>query len=419
MSQFHTANRLKGFDAPTVWSEFTPLSQKHHSVNLGQGFPDWETPQFAKNAFIEAINANHNQYCRSAGDLALVESLAQHYGPLVGRSINPLTEVAVGVGASEILFAVMQAMLNDGDEVVVLEPTFDIYTAAIQMAGGVSKAVPLELNRTTGKWELDMNKYEQAITPKTRLLLINTPHNPTGKVFTREELNQISSLLQKYPHVTAVTDEVYEKLVYDGFEHTRLASLPGMWERTLTISSSGKTFSATGWKIGWCYGAEHLVKPIVLANQWIQFCVSTPAQKAIAKILKESSQPYEGYPTYFEYIRQQYQRKRDHLVASLKDGGFEPAVPEGGFFIMADTSKYDPPAEYLAQPGLDGNPVTRDWAFARWLTIEKGITPIPPSAFYTQETKDRAANLARFAFCKTDDLLEEAKKRFHLVNHQN
>jgi aspartate/methionine/tyrosine aminotransferase len=266
------------------------------------------------------------------------------------------------------------------------------------MAGGVSKAVPLELNRATGKWELDFEKYEKAITPKTRLLLINTPHNPTGKVFTLDELNQISYILNKYTHVTAVTDEVYEKLVYDNKQHIRLASLPGMWERTLTISSSGKTFSATGWKIGWVYGAEHLVKPIVLANQWIQYCVSTPAQWAIAKVLKESNNPYEGYPSYYEYVRQQYQRKRDSLVESLRDGHFEPYVPEGGFFIMADTSKYDPTEEYMKQPGLDGLPVTRDWAFARWLTVERGITPIPPSAFYTPETKHLAANLGKFNF---------------------
>jgi aspartate/methionine/tyrosine aminotransferase len=287
------------------------------------------------------------------------------------------------------------------------------------MAGGISRAVPLELNRSSGKWELDFEKYEKAITPKTRLLLINTPHNPTGKVFSRSELQQMKQILERNPHVTAVTDEVYEKLIYDDHEHIRLASLPGMWERTITISSSGKTFSATGWKIGWCYGAEHLIKPIILANQWIQYCVSTPAQHAIARIIKESDQPYEGCSSYYEWIRQQYMNKRNSLVQSLKDGQFEPYVPDGGFFIMADTSRHQPTEEFLKQPGLDGQPATRDWAFARWLTVEKGITPIPPSAFYTAETKHLAANLARFAFCKTDDLLEEAKKRFQKMSEKN
>mmetsp|Transcript_22120 Transcript_22120/g.37036 ORF Transcript_22120/g.37036 Transcript_22120/m.37036 type:complete len:446 (-) Transcript_22120:337-1674(-) len=421
-----TASRLKGFDAPTVWSEFTPLSQSHQSVNLGQGFPDWATPDFAKKALIEAINDDANQYSRSAGDIALVEELAAHYGPLVGRSIDPLTEVTIAVGATEALFAVMQAMLNEGDEVIILEPAFDIYPAVVQMAGGVCKYVPIELDPAggmegQGKWQLDMEKLEAAVTPRTKLMLINTPHNPTGKVFTTKELSQIAGILERHPHVTAVTDEVYEKLVYDGGEHVRFASLPGMWDRTLTVSSCGKTFSCTGWKVGWVYGAAHLVKPVVLANQWIQYCVSTPTQRALAKILLQADQPYTCtitpsaetyYPDYYAYVRSEYERKRNDLAAMLRSAHIHPYVPEGGFFIMADTSKYAVPEQYQQQPGLTGEiPVTRDWAFARWLTVEKGITPIPPSAFYTPSTKHFAANLARFAFCKTDGALNEAKVR--------
>eukprot|EP01099_Mayorella_cantabrigiensis_P001418 TRINITY_DN1614_c0_g1_i1.p1 TRINITY_DN1614_c0_g1~~TRINITY_DN1614_c0_g1_i1.p1 ORF type:complete len:441 (-),score=74.58 TRINITY_DN1614_c0_g1_i1:156-1412(-) len=408
-----TAERLKGFDAPTVWSEFTPLANQHKAVNLGQGFPDWETPAFAKRALIDTINENFNQYCRSAGDVALVEALAKHYGPLVGRTIDPLNEVTIGVGATEVIFAAMQSMLNDGDEVIVLEPSFDIYLAGIQMAGGIIKPIPLDLNRETGRWELDFEKYESAITPKTKLLLLNTPHNPTGKVFTRAELEKIAEILHRHPHITAVSDEVYEKLVYDDHEHVRLASLPGMWDRVLTVSSCGKTFSATGWKIGWTYGAAHVVKPIMLANQWIQYCVSSPTQRAIARIIGEADLPYEGFPNYYEYVRNQYLRKRNHLADSLRSGNITPYVPEGGFFIMADISQHSVPSKYIEQPGPAGEcPVTRDWGFARWLTIEHGITPIPPSAFYSAETKDKAANLARFAFCKTDELLAEAKVRF-------
>ena len=408
-----TATRLKGFDAPTVWSEFTPLSQQHKSVNLGQGFPDWETPDFVKQALVDAIHANANQYSRSAGDLALCEALAKHYGPLVGREINAATEVTISVGASEGIFAIMQSMLNEGDEVVTLEPTFDIYPAAVQMAGGVSRTVPLELNRNTKKWELDLNKLEQAITPKTKLLLINTPHNPTGKVFDRSELNEIAGILNRHPHVTCITDEVYEKLVYDGKEHIRLSSLPGMWDRVLTVSSCGKTFSATGWKVGWMYGAAHLVKPIVLANQWIQYCVSSPTQRALANILPVADQPYQGFKSYYDFVCDQYCKKRNDLGESLRLANIEPFMPEGGFFIMADTSKFQVPQKFLDQPGPTGEtPVTRDWGFARWLTVEGGITPIPPSAFYTLETRNKAANLARFAFCKTDALLAEAKTRF-------
>ena len=287
------------------------------------------------------------------------------------------------------------------------------------MAGGVTRSVPLELNRETSIWELDFNRFEAAITDKTKLLLINTPHNPTGKVFTREELNTLAEIVNRHPHVTVVTDEVYEKLVYDGKEHIRLASLPGMWDRRVTVSSSGTTFSATGWRVGWAYGAAHLVKPIVLANQWIQFCVSTPAQRALATILVEADKPYEGFPNYYAFVNNQYKKKRDDLVESLRLGNIEPYIPEGGFFIMADTSKHTVPQSFIDQPGPTGeSPVSRDWGFARWLTIECGITPIPPSAFYTNDTKANAFNLARFAFCKTDELLAEAKVRFRKVGER-
>jgi aspartate/methionine/tyrosine aminotransferase len=237
------------------------------------------------------------------------------------------------------------------------------------MAGGVCKFVPIELNDETAKWELDMNKLEAAITPATKLMLINTPHNPTGKVFTLSELEHVAAILRRHPHVTAVTDEVYEKLVYDGREHIRLSSLPDMWDRTITVSSCGKTFSATGWKVGWLYGAAHLIKPIMLANQWIQYCVSTPTQRALATILERADEPYEGFPSYYAFVCNQYQTKRDCLAESLRFGHIKPYVPEGGFFIMADTSKYSVPEKYALEPGPTGEvPVTRDWAFARYLS---------------------------------------------------
>lgn len=335
------------------------------AVNLGQGFPDWETPDFVKSAMTRAVAADHNQYCRSAGDVELVQTLAKHYSPLMGRDINGLTEVTTSVGATEALYALMQATLNEGDEVVLLEPAFDVYAAQVQMAGGVSKFVPLELK--DGKWALDMNKLENKITSRTKLLLINTPHNPTGKVFTKEELEDIATILRRNPHVTAVCDEVYEKLVYDGKQHVRLGALPDMWDRVVTVSSCGKTFSCTGWKVGWAFGAEHLIKPITLANQWIQYCVSTPTCRAMSEVLQKSDEPYNGFGSYYDSVRADYQRKRDHLAQSLRDAGFTPIMPEGGFFIIADTSKYMPSKAHFDLPGPDGSsPVSRDWAFARY-----------------------------------------------------
>lgn len=222
-----TSSRLKGFDSPTVWQEFTPLSNQHKSVNLGQGFPDWQSPDFVKKALIDAINADYNQYTRSAGEMSLVEALAKHYGPLVGRTIDHLNEITIGVGATETMFAVMQSLLNEGDEVIVLEPAFDTYPAQVQMAGGVCKFVPLELDTEKSIWTLDMRKIEAAITDNTKILLLNTPHNPTGKILSRSELEDIAAILRRHPKIVAVMDEVYEKLVYDKKEHIRLASLPG------------------------------------------------------------------------------------------------------------------------------------------------------------------------------------------------
>ena len=439
-----TATRLRGFDAPTVWQEFvsflfllnaypivilnneylcyllspnhpkTPLANRHKAVNLGQGFPDWHAPEFIKEAMTTAVRGNHNQYCRSGGEISLVHALAEHYSKLIGRQIDPLREITTSVGATEGIFAIMQAFINEGDEVVVLEPAFDIYPAQVQMTGGVTKTVSLHHDRSSNSWKLDMDELEKSITPKTKLLLLNSPHNPTGKVFSKEELHHIREIMMRNPHVIAVCDEVYEKLVYDGKEHIRLASLPDMWERTLTVSSCGKTFSITGWKVGWVYGDASLVNYVMLANQWVQYNVSTPTQAALTEVLRISSQPYEGFTDYYEYIRSAYERKRNSLAASLTAAHLTPIIPEGGFFIMADTSKHKIPDSYFKELGLTGELVTRDWAFSRYLTADWGVTPIPASAFYTRDRSHLAKDMARFAFCKTDSALEEGDKRLRI-----
>jgi|MDTB01.1.fsa_nt_gb kynurenine--oxoglutarate transaminase/cysteine-S-conjugate beta-lyase/glutamine--phenylpyruvate transaminase len=390
-----TASRLRGFDTPTVWNEFSPLADQTGSVNLGQGLPNWQTPDFIKEAMVSAVRADLNQSTRSFGDVALCEALAKHYAPLLNRkSIDHMSEVTVCVGATEGIYAVMMGLVEDGDEVIVLEPAFDIYPAQVQMAGGTTKFVPIEL--IEGQWKMDMNKLESSITEKTKVILLNTPHNPTGKVFTRSELEEIADILRRNPHVVAVSDEVYEKLVYDARKHVHLSSLPGMWDQTITISSAGKTFSATGWKVGWAYGAAELIKPLMMANQWIQFSVPTPNCRAIAEVLEKSESPYEGAPNYFDFLRDEYERKRDHLGQSLEEAGLRPVMPQGGFFIVADAASFVPDDKYFLAPGPDGvSPVTKDWAFARWLTHEYGVTNIPMSAFYTPELKPSVANLGK------------------------
>lgn len=391
--------RLKGFDRPTVWHEFTPLANAHKAVNLGQGFPDWQCPSFCKTAITKAVNDDFNQYCRSAGEIHLVKELAKEYSALLNREIDPLTEVTCSVGATECLFAIMQAFIEPGDEVVMMEPAFDIYPAQVQMAGGTSVMVPLipptEENGLT-EWGFEIDKIEAAITPNTRILLLNTPHNPCGRILSQSELVELGNMLQRHPRVIVVMDEVYENIVFSEKGHSRLAAIPEMWDRTITVSSSGKTFSITGWKIGWAIGPKELITPIALAHQWVQFSVSTPAQRAVADCLAIARQPFEGSASYYEHLHDKYERKLHMLADSCRTAGLIPLIPQvriifhsfrdkhaescflfvlfclylffgqGSFFLVCDTRHIELPQEYCGL--LDehtGEPITRDWAFCR------------------------------------------------------
>lgn len=410
-------DRLAGFDLPSVWIEFTPLAMEHKSINLGQGFPDWEAPAFVKDAMAKATHDNANQYCRSQGLPALVEAVAEHHSGLLGRDLNPLTEVAINVGATEALFATFQAFIEPGDEVILFDCQYDCYAAQIQMAGGKPVYVPMRPKEGGAKagpdgsfavgdmFTLNEDELRAAITPRTRAIVVNTPHNPTGKIFSKPELEMIAGVVRDTPGCMVIADEVYEYMVFGDSKHERIATLPDMWERTLTISSAGKTFSCTGWKLGWTIGPASLVSRINMTNQWIQFCVSTPTQTAVAAALKQAAEPYEGASSYFEWVGKEYERKCNLLCEGLLDVGLPPIRPDGGFFAMADTSAVGIPESYLSTPTAACPDMTRDWAFCRWLTIEGGVTPIPPSAFYSGPNKALGANMARFAYCKTDESL--------------
>eukprot|EP00455_Lapot_gusevi_P056486 TRINITY_DN93_c0_g1_i2.p1 TRINITY_DN93_c0_g1~~TRINITY_DN93_c0_g1_i2.p1 ORF type:complete len:457 (+),score=184.18 TRINITY_DN93_c0_g1_i2:84-1373(+) len=412
-TRYCPAERLAGFDAPTVWHEFTPLAQKHQAVNLGQGFPDWAPPEFLKTALFDAVNENKNAYAPSAGYLPLCQNLATRYSRSIGHEVNPRTDVLITVGSTEALFVVTQGLLQDGDEVVVFEPAFDIYGAQVKMAGG--KLVPVPLRVQDGVWVFDKQELAAAMTSKTRMLIVNSPQNPTGKVFTHEEYQYISELVQNYPDCVVIADEVYEHLIFGHSEFKVLASYPGMWERTISMSSAGKTFSATGWKIGWAIGPDYLIKPAALAHQWVAFCISTPHQAAIAAGLEVAERPYEGFPTYYHWINAEYNRKRQILLDALTNAGLGAVAPQGSFFIMAETSRVQIPDAFLYPNGRDQPAEHRDWAFCRWLTVEIGVTAIPPSSFMCEETKPGMYNYARFAFCKSDSVLQQAAERLQRV----
>ncbi len=400
-ASFTPARRVQNF-GPTVFAEFTALANQHGAVNLGQGFPDFPAPEFIKEAARAAIAQDRNQYTRSAGHPRLVQALAQLYTPLFRRLLDPLTNFVVTAGATEAIFATMQALVDPGDQVILVEPFYDSYPASVTMAGGEPVYVPLRPAKgatQATEWTLDLDELARAFTERTRLLVLNTPHNPVGKVFTREELTAIARLVQERD-VLVLSDEVYEWMVYDGAEHLRLASLPGMWERTVTLGSAGKTFSVTGWKIGWAIAPPHLAKAILMAHQWIPFCVATPLQEAVAQAFEQA--PAEGY---FDWLSAMYQAKRDRLIQALEAAGFVPTAPQGSYFVVADTRQLDLPAQLL-----DGSE-PRDVAICRWLTTEVGVAAIPPSAFYSPEHKHLAQHLARFCFCKTDAVLDEAAHR--------
>jgi aspartate/methionine/tyrosine aminotransferase len=289
------------------------------------------------------------------------------------------------------------------------------------MAGGTPVFVPL---RPTGDpslgashvFTLDLQELEEAVTTRTKLLILNSPHNPTGKMFSLTELQGIADIAMKH-NIIVIADEVYEHVVFDeeSEPHISIATLAGMWERTLTLSSSGKTFSCTGWKVGWAVGPEHLVKAVTAVQQWVNFSAPTPNQDAIAQCLELAHEPYQGYSTYYQYLADEYQRKRTLLVDALHSAGMTPVLPPGGFFIMADTSHISFPYDTIRQqktPAMPTDPMPRDWALSRWLTQVVGVTAIPPSAFYSAPNVHLARNYLRFAFCKGDDTIREAKKRF-------
>lgn len=392
------AGRVRGFGT-TVFAEFTALANQVGAINLGQGFPNFPAPDFVKEAARQAIAADLNQYARSAGHPRLVQALAQVYGPLFHRELDPLTEIVVTVGATEGIFATLQALVEPGDEVILIEPFYDSYPAAVTMAGGRPIYVPLRgpaRAHSAAEWTLDREELAAAFSPRTKLLILNTPLNPLGKVFSHAELTEIAELAQRH-NITVLSDEVYEWMVYAPAEHLRIATLPGMWERTVTLGSAGKTFSVTGWKIGWAIAPRPLANAILMAHQWIPFAVSTPMQEAIAVALEEA--PARGY---FPWLSAMYEAKRDTLLAALAGVGLTPLAPDGSYFIVVDTSG-------LAVPAEPGTP--RDVTICRWLTREIGVAAIPPSPFFSVPHQVLSADLARFTFCKTDDMLQAAAER--------
>ena len=377
------SEKVKSFGV-SVFAEMSRLAVQHNAVNLGQGFPDFPGPAFLKDAAKAAIDANLNQYAVSHGHPRLRNAIATDFGSRFNREIDPNTEITVASGATEVIFDAIQALVGPGDSLVAFEPFYDSYSAATKLAGGAFR--PVRLNPPD--WSFDPGELRSQCGPGARVLLLNTPHNPTGKVFTDPELALIAEIAIERDLIV-LSDEVYDRILFHGLEHHPIAFFPGMWERTLTINSTGKTFSMTGWKVGYAIGPAGLNAAIRAVHQFVTFASATPFQEAMAVAIEQS-----GEATYYRDLASDYDARRTALDAALTEAGLEPLPIGGSYFLMADISHL---------------PYANDVEFCRWLVAEKGVAAVPPSAFYVQP--DTAPLLARFCFAKSLDTIAEARRR--------
>lgn len=406
--------RLEGIDH-NPWVEFTRLSKEYDVVNLGQGFPDFSPPDFAVQAFQQATTGNFmlNQYTSAFGYPPLTKILASFFGKLLGQEMDPLKNVLVTVGAYGALFTAFQALVDEGDEVIIIEPAFNCYEPMTMMAGGRPVFVSLRLSPapkgqlgSSNDWQLDPTELASKFTPRTKILVLNTPNNPLGKVFSKKELELVAALCQQHD-VLCFSDEVYQWLVYDGHQHISIASLPGMWERTLTIGSAGKSFSATGWKVGWVMGPDNIMKHLRTVHQNSIFHCPTQAQAAVAQCFEREQQHFGQPSSYFLQLPQAMGLNRDHMIQSLQSVGLKPLIPQGSYFLIADISDFKSSMPDL--PGAMDEPY--DTRFAKWMIKNKGLSAIPVSTFYSQPHHKDFDHYIRFCFVKDKATLQAMDKR--------
>ena len=373
-------SRLQGF-ATTIFAEMSALAVATGSVNLGQGFPDYDGPPEMLDAAAAALRSGKNQYPPGPGIPELRHAVARHQQAFYGLGYDPETEILITAGATEALTAALISLCEVGDEVITFEPYYDSYAAGIALAGAQRRVVTLY----PPDYAADIDLVEAAINPRTRAILLNTPHNPTGKVFSKDELSRLAELCVKHD-LLAISDEVYEHLVFDG-EHHPLASFPGMRERTIWISSAAKTFSCTGWKIGWVCSTPALTAAVRTSKQFLTYVNGGPFQYAIATAL-------DLPPTYYRQLADDLREKRDRLCVGLSHAGLEVFKPSGTYFVTADIRSIGEEDGY---------------AFCRALPERCGVVAVPNVVFY--DDKDAGRHLVRFAFCKRDEVIDEAVTR--------
>ena len=387
MGEPYLTSKLQGFGT-TIFAEMSALATTTGAINLGQGFPDTDGPDEVRQAALDAIAAGRgNQYPPGPGVPELRQAVAAHQQRFYGLAVDPDSQVLVTCGATEAIAASLFALLDTGDEAIAFEPYYDSYAACISMAGAQRRPITLRPH----DFALDVDALRAAVTPRTRLILLNSPHNPTGKVFDRDELAALAEVAQEHD-LLVVADEVYEHLTFDDAEHVPIATLPGMWDRTVTIGSAGKTFSFTGWKVGWATGPAPLVGAVRTAKQFLTYVASGPFQYAAAVGL--------GLPdVYFAEFRADLQRKRDHLSDGLERAGLEVFRPQGTYFVSVDIRSIGE---------SDG------MAFCRALPERCGVVAVPNVVFY--DDVEAGSSLIRFAFCKRLEVLDEAVARLKALS---
>lgn len=380
------ATRVQGMDT-TIFTEINNYAAQYDDVvNLGQGKPDYDGPQSILQAAADAmLSGKANQYAPGYGVIALREAIAQHAQDLYGLAVNPQDEVLVTNGAAQGVYNAITSVVNPGDQVILIEPFFDTYLPAVEWAGGVPVYVPL----MPPTWTFDPDALRAAFNQNTRAIVLNTPHNPTGRVFTAEEMTLIADLCKAHD-VIVISDEVYEHLTYDSTQHIPMATLPDMFERTLTVSSGAKTFSMTGWKIGWVMGPAELITGVWRIHQNVTFAVNHPGQYGIAHGIGLGMD-------YFEELNEMYTRKRRILLDGLQAAGIKVDYsPAGAFYIMGDYSDV-----------YEGLPMD----FSKWLIRDYGVASIPPHTFFSHAHQHIAGTQVRFSYCKNDASLEGAVRR--------
>lgn len=414
---FSGAQRVQSLQNESIWVELSQLSANRKIVNLGFGCPDFAAPAQLTEALSKAALSDQialNQYSRGYGHRRLVDALSKVFSREINYQLDPLSEIIVTIGADEALFCAIFGHINPGDEVIVFEPFFDCYEGHTKMAGGVPVFVPLKIKdsqsgiASSNQWYLDIAQLESSVTERTKMIVCNTPHNPTGKVFTLEELKAIAEIAIKH-NLIVLMDEVYERLVYPGAKHIRMASFENMRDRTITVGSAGKTFSVTGWKIGWAYGAKELILPMKKVHDMSICSCPTPLQEAVAVAFEtELKKMQNGEKTYWDELLEYLNENRCKLAQIVSATGLTPCIPESGYFMLVDVTKL----KGKLQLDCELKKENFDHEVTLWLLKSKALQVVPLTSFLSSNHKKSCGDFIRLCFIKDRGTINSSKVIF-------